>query len=67
MQIQNLSKADYYKSRNIVVPKIQHPIQPQAPIKSHFIPSLPSISIQVQQYHEAILRKEKQFMNNLNF
>jgi len=41
----NLSKADYYKSRNIAIPKPLHKLAPQPPIRLHLLEPMPSLAI----------------------
>lgn len=59
MQTQHLSRAEYYNSRNINIPRCQNRILPQPSPQTHFNSPLPNFSIQVQQYNATRLMKEQ--------
>lgn len=45
MLTKNLSKSDYYKSRNIVMPKPPQRLAPQPPVRLHLLEPLPTLVI----------------------
>jgi len=48
----NLSKADYYKSRNIYLPKPVSKLAPQPPVRTHLIEPLPTLAVEIKRHLE---------------
>lgn len=67
MQTRKLSKADYYKSRNIMIPKPLQKIVPQPSIHRHLIEPMTIGVVKIKRHIETKTNKEIHELNQMKF